>query len=85
MYTNICLKRGLAPDLGQHAVVARALALRHLDVVALEVLHAAAHVEREVEHPLLIVALGLELAYHGLLLRCLTWCAITLYAFRPPV
>ena len=54
----------LAPDLGQHAVVACARTSRHLDVVTLEVLHAAAHVQREVEHPLLVVALCAQLADH---------------------
>jgi hypothetical protein len=54
---------GFAPDFGQHAVIARALAGRHFDVVALEVLHPAAHVEGEVEHPLLVVALGSQLSY----------------------
>ena len=57
---------GFAPHLGQHAVVARALARRHLDVVALEVLHPPAHVKREIEHPLLVVAFRSELAYHDL-------------------
>ncbi len=54
----------LAPHLGHHAVIARAFARRHFGGVDLEVLHAAAHVESEVEHPLLIVALCSELADH---------------------
>jgi hypothetical protein len=31
-------------------------ASRHLDVVALEILHAPSHVEREIKHPLLVIA-----------------------------
>ena len=61
--------RGLAPHLGQHAVVARALARGHLDVVALEILHPPAHVERQVEHPLLIVALRSEFADHPRMIK----------------
>ena len=57
---------GFAPDFGQHAVIARALAGGHFQIVALEILHAPAHVEREIEHPLLVVAFCSELAYHGL-------------------
>ncbi len=56
--------RGLAPDFRQHAIVARAFAVRHFEIVAFEILNTAAHVEREIEHPLLIVALRSELPYH---------------------
>ncbi len=49
--------RRFPPHLRQHAVVARALAGGHFQVIAFEVLHPPAHVQREVEHPLLIVAL----------------------------
>jgi hypothetical protein len=48
----------LAPHLGQHPVVPRPLAFRHLEIVALEILHTPAHVQREIEHPLLIVSSG---------------------------
>src|SRR5688572_3478710 len=61
---RLVARRRLAPHLRQHSVVARALALRHLGVVPLEVLHPPAHVEREVEHPLLVVSLRPELS-HG--------------------
>ena len=43
--------------------------MRHFQVVALEVLHAPAHVEREIEHPLLVVALEVRSAGPGMLLR----------------
>ena len=61
--------RGFAPHFGQHAIVARAFARRHLEIVALEILYPPAHVERQVEHPLLIVALRSEFADHLSLLR----------------
>ena len=50
--------RGLAPDLGQHLVVVRALALGDFEVITLEVLDAAPHVQGQVEHPLLVVSFG---------------------------
>src|SRR4051812_43877462 len=54
----------LAPDLGNRPIVARALAGRELGRVAFEVLHSSAHVEREIEHPLLVVALRAQVADH---------------------
>ena len=57
---------GFAPDFRQHAVIARAFARRHFDVVALEVLHPPAHVQRKIEHPLLVIAFRSQLAYHDL-------------------
>ena len=56
---------GLAPDFGIHAVVACAFAGRRFAAVDFKVLHAPAHVECEVEHPLLVVALGSQFANHG--------------------
>ena len=55
---------GLAPDLGQHLVVVRALALGDFQVIALEVLDAASHVQGQVEHPLLVVSFGAKFANH---------------------
>ena len=53
-----------APDLRQHAVVARSLPRGHLDVVALEILYSTAQVQSEIEHPLLVVALRSKLSKH---------------------
>jgi hypothetical protein len=36
----------------------------NFEVVALEILDPPAHVEREIEHPLLVVALGSQVSNH---------------------
>ncbi len=59
------LRGCLAPHFGVHAVIARAFSRRQLSAIDFEVLHAAAHVERQIEHPLLIVTLRSEIADHG--------------------
>jgi hypothetical protein len=61
--------RRFAPHFRQHAIIARPLARRHFDIVAFEVLHSSAHVQRQVEHPLLVIALGSEFPQHFFRLR----------------
>ena len=75
--------RRFAPHFGQHAIVARTFAGRHFQIITFEILHPTAHIQRQIQHPLLVVTLCSQFAYHDLS-SSIDWSAC-FYCFAVPL